>query len=281
MRAEKAYKIVDCHCHVYPDKIAQKASDSISKFYNLPVRLDGRAQTIKRLAREAGITKSIIFSVATKPSQTRSINEFIASEAAECGDMFAGLGTLHPDSDDLEGDMRRLLDLGLRGVKLHPDIQGFKLDDYRCLKIYEICEREGVPVLLHTGDSRFDNSNPNRLKPLLEIFTDLKFIGAHLGGYSVWESACEMLSGHDNFYADCSSSLYALTPEDALRIIRSYGADKVMFGTDFPMWEPAGELERLFKLDLSEDELEQILWKNANKMFKLGMDKDQLGKPAQ
>lgn len=134
MRAEKAYKIVDCHCHVYPDKIAQKASDSISKFYNLPVRFDGRAQTIKRLAREAGITKSIIFSVATKPSQTRSINEFIASEAAECGDMFAGLGTLHPDSDDLEGDMRRLLDLGLRGVKLHPDIQGFKLDDYRCLK---------------------------------------------------------------------------------------------------------------------------------------------------
>ena len=49
MRAEKAYKIVDCHCHVYPDKIAQKASDSISKFYNLPVRFDGRAQTIKGL----------------------------------------------------------------------------------------------------------------------------------------------------------------------------------------------------------------------------------------
>ena len=77
---------------------------------------------------------------------------------------------MHPDSTDIVGDIEHLQELGLRGVKLHPDIQGFKLDDYRCLKIYELCEKKGLPVLLHTGDFRYDFSNPNRVKPILETY---------------------------------------------------------------------------------------------------------------
>lgn len=264
-------KIVDCHCHVYPDKIAAKASESIGRFYSAPMRYDGRVETVKELIKKSGLTKCIIFSVATKPSQTRSINEFIAGTVAADPDIFTGLGTVHPDSEDIRGDIDHLVSLGLKGVKLHADIQQFKTDDYRCLKIYDICEKKGLPVLMHCGDNRFDFSNPNRIKPILDIYKNLTVIGAHLGGYTVWEDARRELSGYDNFYVDCSSSLFAFSPEEGKALIEAYGADKVLFGTDFPMWDPSDELERLYALGLGEDELDNILYKNANRIFDLGL----------
>lgn len=265
-------KIVDCHCHVYPDKIAEKAAQSTGGFYGLAMCYDGKVSTVKAEAEKAGITNCIIFSVATKPSQTRSINEFIAATVASDPKMFAGLGTVHPDSEDLEGDIDHLISLGLKGVKLHPDIQAFKIDDYRCCKIYDICERRGIPVLLHCGDKRYDYSNPNRMKPIMDIYKNLTVIGAHLGGYSVWEDARRELAGYDNFYVDCSSSLFAFTPEEAREIIREYGAKRVLFGTDFPMWNLSDELKRFFAMELTEEENDLILYKNASRLFNLGLE---------
>lgn len=265
--------IVDCHCHIYPEKIADKAVKGIGDFYGLDMRLDGRSKTLIAEGKKAGFDRHIIFSVATKPSQTRAINEFIASEVEAHPDVFTGLGTLHPDSDDIAGDITHLKSLGLRGVKLHPDVQGFKIDDHRCLSIYEKCEGD-LPILFHTGDKRYDLSNPNRMRPILEIFTGLIVIGAHFGGYSIWEEASEELCGHENFYVDTSSSLFALSPEEACRIIRRYGADRVLFATDFPMWSPKEESERFNAVPLTEAEREMILWKNANTLFSLGIDSE-------
>ena len=126
-----------------------------------------------------------------------------------------------------------------------------------------------LPVLIHTGDYRYDYSNPNRMKPLLEIFTDVTFIGAHFGGWSMWEEATQELAGYDNFYVDCSSSFYALEKEVSLRLIRTYGADKVLFGSDYPMWSAAQELEYLDSLPLSVEERTMILAKNTEKLFNL------------
>ena len=261
--------IVDCHCHIYPEKVAARAVAGIGAFYDLKMYEDGTKATLLKESAAAGITHSMIFSVATKPSQVRSINEFIAAEAACSGGKMTGLGAMHPDSDTMEEDIAHLISLGLRGVKLHPDVQGFKIDDYRCLKIYELCERYGLPVLLHTGDKRYDMSNPNRLRPIAEIFTDLTIIAAHLGGWSVWDEAVLQLQGLDNLYFDTSSSLLFLSPEKAAQLIRAYGADHVIFGTDYPMWVPAEEVQAFYALGLSEEDNEKILWKNAKKLFRL------------
>ncbi len=264
--------IIDCHCHVYPEKIAQKAALAIGEFYGIDMNYDGRLDTMLADADKAGITHSLIFSVATKPSQTHSINEFIARTVALNPERFTGLGTLHPDSEDLEGDVEHLISLDLRGVKLHPDIQGFKVDDYRCLKIYELCEKKGLPVLFHTGDTRYDYSNPNRIKPILEIYKNLTVIGAHLGGYSMWEDATNELAGEPNFYVDCSSSMAFLPSEKVTELIRRYGADKVIYGTDYPMWDIAEEMKRFNALDLTEEERELILYKNAQKLFNIKLN---------
>ena len=260
------YPIIDSHCHIYPDAIAERAVASIGQFYDIPMCLDGTEATLLREGKAAGVNHYVVFSVATKPSQTKSINEYIADAVERSGGRMTGLGTVHPDSPDLKGDIRHIRELGLKGVKLHPDIQQFKIDDYRCLKIYELCE--GVlPVLLHTGDHRYDYSNPNRMRPILEIFSGLTVIGAHFGGWSIWEQAAKELAAFPNFYVDSSSSLYALSPDKAREIVRTYGAERVLFASDYPMWRYDEELARFFAMGLTEEENHQILHRNAERLF--------------
>ena len=264
----KKYRIIDSHCHIYPDKIADKASNATANFYELPPSLDGKISTLLEHGEQAGIEHFIVQSVATTPHQVSSINNFIASSVAESGGRFTGLGTLHPDSADMAADVNEIIALGLKGVKLHPDIQKVKLDDCRMLKMYELCEGK-LPILIHTGDNRYDYSNPNRMLPILDAYKGLTVIGAHFGGWSIWEDAWKDYAGRDNFYVDCSSSLYAITPEKAKELILAYGTDRVLFGTDYPLWTPESEIERFIQIDLTEKEREDILYNNAAKLFSI------------
>lgn len=261
------YFVTDAHCHIYPEKIAARAVNGTDTFYS--EHSVGRGTVADMIAKgeQAGIDRFLVQSVATTPKQVKSINEFIASEVEQHPGKLVGFGTLHPDSDDIAGDIAHLAELGLRGVKLHPDIQAFKIDDYRCLKIYELCEERGLPVLMHTGDNRYDYSNPNRLLPILKIYTGLTVIGAHFGGWSIWEEASKQYAGIPNFYVDCSSSFHYLPKKTAREIIRRYGADKVLFGTDYPMWDAKEELDYFFSLGLDESEIKSILNINVSKII--------------
>ena len=262
------YKIIDSHCHIYPDKIAERASASTGEFYHMPSRLDGKLSTLLLRGERAGIGHFVVQSVATSPHQVSGINHFIAEAVAAYPERLTGLGTLHPDSEDIEGDIAELIRLGLKGIKLHPDIQGVAIDDPRMQRIYALSEGR-LPILMHTGDSRFDFSNPNRMKPVLDRYPRLTVIGAHFGGWSVWEEAAATLSGYENFFVDCSSSLYALSPLRVRELIDAFGVDRVLFGTDYPMWEPEAEVAAFMKLPLSEAERERILSRNAAELFSI------------
>ena len=260
-------KIFDAHCHIYPAIIAEKAAAATAKFYEgLGITLDG---TIKTLFEHSGdITMHLVQSVATTQAQVHSVNNFIAREVALHPDRLYGFGTLHQDSTS--EDIQQLRELGLHGVKLHPDIQKFQLDDPRIFKLCEELEEYGTTLLLHCGDIRYDYSNPNRLIPLLKAFPKLKVIGAHFGGHSVWDKAVRSLAGkYDNLWVDCSSSFFALTKEGARDLIHAYGADRVLFGTDYPMWSPKDELAFFRSLELPQEQEEAILWNNAAKLFGL------------
>ena len=115
---------------------------------------------------------------------------------------------------------------------MHPDFQKFAIDDKKCYKIYEMCQKNNLPLLLHTGDHRYDYSNPDRMKRVLEDFPELTVIGAHFGGWSCWKKAAETLSSYNNFYVDCSSSFDWLTADESRNLVRLYGADHVLFATD-------------------------------------------------
>lgn len=259
-------KIFDAHCHIYPQIIAEKAAKATEKFYEgLGITLDGTVSTL--FAHSGEISMHLVQSVATTQSQVHSVNNFIAREVAKHPDKLFGFGTLHQDST--KEDIAELRALGLHGVKLHPDIQKFQLDDPR---IFALCEElgEDLTLLIHTGDVRYDYSNPNRLIPLLKAFPKLKVIGAHFGGHSVWDVAVRELAGKfDNLWVDCSSSFFALNKKEATDLIYAFGTDRVLFGTDYPMWSPKEELAVFRSLELPPQVEENILWNNAAKLFSL------------
>lgn len=261
------FPVIDTHCHIYPDKIAQKAAAGIGSFYDIGMNFDGRLDTLKAVSARAHVVHSVIFSVATTPHQVHSINTFIAENVRQSGGRFTGLGTLHPDSETMEADIDELQSLGLKGVKLHPDVQQFPIDGPAGRLICRLCEARGLPLLLHAGDYRYDYSNVNRLIPLLEDFPKLQMIGAHFGGWSVWPQAAEALHGYPNLMVDASSTFHWVSRDTAKKLISLYGADRVLFGSDFPMWDPKDEIEYLLSLGLTDDALEHIFYKNAQRLF--------------
>ena len=265
------YNVFDAHCHIYPPDIAPRAVAGGDTFYDgLPVKpRDGTATTLIETGRAAGISHFVVFSVATSPHQVSSINRFISRCVAESGGAMTGLGAMHLESDDYARDLAELQSLGLKGVKLHPDIQKFVANDPRCMEICALCEERGLPLCIHAGDSRYGYSNPDRLVKLPEAFPRLKLIAAHLGGWSVWEEASRRLAAYPNVLVDCSSSLYWLTPEKAREIIRAYGSERVLFGTDYPFWPQDLEIRDLLALNLTNAEYENIFWRNAARLYGL------------
>jgi predicted TIM-barrel fold metal-dependent hydrolase len=256
--------IFDVHTHIYPEKIAAKALTHIGNYYNIPIHCKGTAKDLLIFGTQAGISKFVISSVATTPEQVPAINNFMASVAS--GDSrFIGFGTIHPNFPNPEKEIQRIISLGLKGIKLHPDCQKFHIDTARMLPIYEKLEGK-LPILFHVGDSRTDYSSPQRLAEILDKFPGLTCIAAHLGGYRVWETQGHILIGK-NLYLDTSSALMFLDRQKALSAIRKHGVDKVLFGTDYPVWSRKEELQHFFELGLSEEEKYKILYSNAKKLF--------------
>jgi len=254
--------MIDFHSHIYPDAIAEKATMGVEKFYDIEMDRVGTVSALLESGDEAGIGRFVVHSVATTPKQVSSINRFVSEQCTLYPDRLIGFGTLHPKLEDFGAALDELESLSLRGVKIHPDFQTFYIDDPALYPMYEQISERGLPVLFHTGDYRYDYSNPRRFRNLLENFPKLVAIGAHFGGWSVWDEAEEILAD-THCYVDTSSSLYTLAPERGRALVRRYGAERVLFGVDFPMWGHKNELERIDALKLGSEELDLIFEKNA------------------
>ena len=247
---------IDFHSHVYPDAIAPKAADSIREFYHLgDDAMDGKVETLLEQGTKAGIEKFGILPVALRPSRTRHINDFILGEVAK-EDRFYGYGTIHAGMENLCEEVEYIMENGLRGLKMHPDSQVFAIDDPRLFPVYDMIG-DKLPILFHMGDHRFDYSHPARLRKVLDLFPKLRVIAAHFGGYSMYDTAAELLYDKDCFF-DVSSSLMFMEEGVAEKYINHYGADRLVYGSDFPMWDPVREMERFMRLKLTDSQREQI-----------------------
>ncbi|MDR0641081.1 MAG: amidohydrolase family protein [Treponema sp.] len=298
--------IIDFHAHIYPEKIAARAVSNICAFYSIPMGCGGTVKELLEFGIQEGggslppapalrsfaspsagegprnaplpagaapggverrcIDRFVVFSAAANPGQVTGINDFIARTTAEHPELI-GFGTLHPDFEDPQGEISRLMDLGLRGLKFHPDMQRFHIDDERMMKIYALAEGR-LPIVFHTGDYRYEYSQPARLARVLDAFPRLSAVAAHFGGWSLFDLALEYFK--DRFcYFDVSSSIPYLGKKRAAELIHIYGAERFLFGTDYPMWDPRRCLEDFYTLDLDGGERELILHKNAERILKL------------
>jgi len=266
-------KIFDIHTHVYPDAIAKRATDSLGKFYEFTVPTEGTLSNLLAQATDAGVGGFLILAVATTAHQVRRVNESVAGfirEARGRGFDAYGFAAMHQDTPDFCAELDYSISLGLSGVKIHPDIQGVDIDDERLFRLYSLIEGS-FPLYLHMGDERpmYRFSEAKKLAHVLDLFPKLRVAAAHLGGYKAWDDAVKYLAGRENVFFDTSSALWAMPPEYAKELIRLFGAQSVMFGTDFPVANATEELERLFALKLTDEEYKAILRDTAARFLKI------------
>ena len=263
--------IIDSHVHIFQPRIALAAVLATNSFYEgscneeipAPVNLGhlpGTAKDLLPRMEKDGVDRAVVFSTATAPHQVEVINRFIRDTCQENPSLI-GVGTMHPDYPDFEGEVKRMKEFGLVGIKLHPDIQRFKLDDERLMPLYEIMSAENLFLIAHTGDYRFDYSTPSRMAHVAKAFPKLRCIAPHCGGWSEWTEARACLN-LPNVYIDTSSTLPFNAYDAARKAISLFDPTHIFFGTDYPMWEPREELERFFSLKLGDEMNEMILGKN-------------------
>ena len=254
----------DTHAHVFPDHIVEKVIDTLQDFYQFKWQGKGIVSDLLARMDEAGVQRAVIFSAATKAEQVQAVNNYVAAVVAQYPDRFIGLGSIHPDYKDYEAELVRIKNLGLRGLKFHPDFQQIRIDQQ---EVVNICRAAGpdFPILFHVGDKRFDFSSPRRMAHLLELVPEMTAIAAHMGGYSEWEEAWKHLVGK-NVYFDTSSTFSFLEPQEVKRIIAAHGVDRILWASDYPAATQKQAITDLMQLDLSPEDQEKIFHRNAEKL---------------
>ena len=226
----------------------------------------GTIATLLERGGAAGVSRYLILPVAVKPEHVHTINCF-TQQQVQAHDCFVGCGTVHADMDNLTEEMERIESMGLRGIKIHPDCQHFNIDDPKLFPLYEAVQGR-LPMMMHLGDERYDYSHPARLRKVLQNFPKLEVCAAHFGGHTMYETAKECLSD-TSCILDISSTLMFLDKKTAENYVNHYGAERLAFGTDYPVWDPVREVELFLALNLTDDQKEQIAWKTAERFLKL------------
>ena len=271
--------IIDIHTHTYPDAIAEKTVAALKGVAGIEAQGDGTSKGLSESSEEAGIDISVIQPVATSPHQVATINEVaFKTNLASGRKRLMSFGAIHPDSPDHKRILRGIASLGLKGIKLHPDYQGVFFDDDRYKRIVETATELGLFIMVHAGvDIGLPDpvhTTPQRVKNVLRDTGTDHLILAHMGGWRMWDEVVDTLAG-ENVHIDTSFSTTVidvdgmLVEERFVDMVRAFGVEKVLFGTDWPWAGQKKSLKWINNTSLKREEKEKILGNNAVELLKL------------
>lgn len=260
-------KTIDFHAHVYPDQVAERAIANVYTANNLVPVYDGTMAGMLDMLEQDGVRLAVIQPIATKAAQVESINTWALSHNHSRIVSFAGI---HPEYEDVMGEIERIISSGMRGIKIHANWQDTFVDDPMMFPIYEAAQGKLI-VMFHAGDEsthfEVQRATPEMLLRVHKSFPKLTMIAAHMGGYMMWDMAEECLMGKELYFDTSACMGRGISEKQMLSMIRKHGVEKVLFGTDTPLARPSEEIKRLIALGLTDDELELILWKNAERLL--------------
>ena len=268
--------IIDFHSHVFPDKIAKSTIDTLAKNSNGTPYTDGTVLGLIESMKKSGVDLSITFPVLTKPTQFEKVTQFVV----DINDRFSSstpkilsFAGIHPDCDDIPSKMKFLKNLGIKGVKIHPDYQQTNFNDDKYVKIIKCAKDNDLIVITHSGVDNGFLTEPVRCTPdmVLDVYNKVKYdklVLAHYGAHKLWEETYDKLCGLD-LYFDTAFTMHQIDERIFKKILNKHGADKILFASDSPWGDVKKDADTILSFNLSKEENDKIFYKNALKLLNL------------
>ncbi len=264
--------IIDSHTHVYPEKVAARAIDTmeaISATHGLRAVSDGTKASLIKSMKENGIDYSVILPVATRPEQVESINNWsVEQHNPEEGLIF--FGALHPDFESFEKEIERIAGFGFKGIKFHGEFQQFRIDDEKMMPVYQAISDAGLCLFMHAGEELLTHcehrATPKMIANIAKRCPELKIVAAHGGGFRMWDEFLEFVAGNLNVWIDISMTPGYIDDETRDKIFEKHGWERIMYGSDYPWMKQETALKYILDLGLSEEKEKAILGENVAKL---------------
>ena len=262
--------VIDFHTHCFPDNISSRAMEKLSFVSGgLKHHTNGTYKDLINSMKINDVDISVVLNIATNEKQQKNVNDFAASINNE-KNIFS-FGSVYPHSDDALDELDRIKSLGLKGVKLHPDYQKFSVDDDFMKPIYKKISSLGLILVFHSGlDYGFSppyGCTPKKLSKALN-WIDCPVVAAHWGALNLNEEFLKYLCGK-SLFIDTSFGYGSMPKYYAQTIVDKHGADKILFGTDLPWHTAKMEKTLLNTLDIDNDSIDKIMFKNAKRLLNI------------
>jgi uncharacterized protein len=259
-------KILDSHIHIFNSKIIENVISRTELVSRLSLQKEGIYNRLDTTALLDGMDSADVQAALMLPTSDVGnllrINRTCIKLVSEIPELFTA-GTLHPDYNNVTEELSYLSHAGVRVIKLCSFSQGFALDQPGTHKMFQLIQtfnknsKTPFSVVLDTltlADQYFGTdptytTTPRGLWDLASCFSEINFIGAHMGGLG---ASCEELNRDlkplPNLYLDTSNASHTLSTDQFVRMLHTHGPKHILFGTDWPWFLHRSEVNRIEEL---------------------------------
>lgn len=282
----KGFTVVDTHTHTYPT--LEKANKIINAFtiaHDMqPIAVsEGTINDLYRQMESYGIDYSVLANFA--PKNVLHQNNLWTLSTAKENSKFIPYISVHPEMDcDILELIENYFRLNAKGFKIHPNVQTFDIKHNVLKPVWELCDKQKIPVLVHCGPVSTvctnEYANFNVIEPFIGNYQSIPIILAHLGGGEP-DYVFRIAEKYPNIYFDTAitfSGKHCIkrihdelweNDEKVVWVFRKIGIEKIIFGSDYPYGSPIDDVNRIIRLDLTDCEKRAILGKNALELYNI------------
>ena len=233
--------VVDAHVHVFPDKLFSAIRAWFDE-HAWPVRYRLTApQALDHLLCR-GVEHVVALQYAHKPGISAMLNQYMVELCKAYPKKVTGLAAIFPGEEDAQKILRESFEAGLKGVKLHAHVQCFDLNSADMDMIYDLCQAEQKPMVIHAGrepKSAAYHCDPYRicgaekLERVLQNFPRLKICVPHLGFDEISDYK-KLIEKYETLWLDTTMVLAGYFPLKTPVKLEHFRIDRIMYGSDFP-----------------------------------------------
>ncbi|MCJ7636766.1 MAG: amidohydrolase family protein, partial [Nitrososphaeraceae archaeon] len=242
--------IFDSHCHIGNTMDISQTPDQLLNEMN-----------------RLGVKKAIICPMGRHiVCKNKEGNNLISETVRKYPDRFIGFACINPwfGEEGVDELKRAVSILGLKGLKLHPSMQGFQANDHIVYPLIKTAEQLKIPIYIHSGTPTM--SLPLQILDLAKNFSDATFILGHMGGADFFLDVQNSFHKVNNVYLETSITCHSGYVKEAILRI---GIDRIIFGSNSPISDIETEIIKIKVLNLNNDEVNKIMHTNLEKLLKM------------